>query len=175
MNRAYVLGLIAGVVFVLIFVLITYITNKERGECQFDERQILARGKAFKAGLFTMIGYFMVYAFIDLFEIQWCQSFVGIMLGIFLGITVFAVVATHKDAYIAMNEKLSRLIVLGIFVIVSNLIVAVDNFNDGKIIVNGVLTNDSLNLFIAIIWTVLLVVQILHIIKQKAVEREDDE
>lgn len=175
MNRAYVLGIICGTVFVLIFVLITYITNKKRGECQFDERQILARGKAFKAGFFTMISYFMVYGILDIFEIQWCQNFVGIMLGIFLGITVFAVVATHKDAYIAMNEKLSRLIVLGIFVIVSNLIVAVDNLNDGKMIVNGMLTNYSLNLFIAIIWTVLLVVQILHIIKQKAVEREDDE
>ena len=58
---------------------------------KFDERQMLARGKAFRAAYIVLVSYLAVYAFIDLLVIVWSDGFTGILIGICLSVTVFVV------------------------------------------------------------------------------------
>lgn len=71
----------------------------------YDERQLLAQGKANRAALTAGIGYLLLLQFADLWEgfplsIQEVSN-----IGILIMILTFATVAIWKDAYLRLREK----------------------------------------------------------------------
>lgn len=67
MNRSiyYYLGVVVGIIVAVIAVSIVSLCKKKKGGCEFDERQELARTRASKYGVITLIGYLLIFGLLD--------------------------------------------------------------------------------------------------------------
>ena len=105
---SYMMGMLVGIVLsvALIFGLI-YLLNKRLGfRREYDERQRLAQGKAYKAAFFTLLCYLAGYGIFDLLTgIRWCDSYTGAFVGVILSVTVFAIICIREDAYVSYKEN----------------------------------------------------------------------
>lgn len=165
-NFYYGLGFLCGFVAVAIAGLIISIVrkkkNKENTQPYYDERQNIARGKSYQSGFFTMVGYYLVYAILDVFGITWCENFVGVILGILIGVGVFAVIAINNDAYFALNSKKKQLIGLFVFIIICQIAGSIGNIINNEFIINNKLSLNSINLFVAVLFIIILIAIFVH-------------
>ena len=106
MNGWYLLGILCGVLLVWVIGIVT----KRFGKCtvlsqkNYDERQILARGKAFRDGFWTILGWEVLCALVLSADLWSIRADVTILLGCFLGLTVFLVSCIFRDAYLGLHE-----------------------------------------------------------------------
>ena len=159
MNDFYVAGFCVGLFLVLFVFLIIRVLNQNKTKTEYDERQILARNSAYKTSFFTLIGYMALIALLDSFDLKWAELDIQIFLGIFISVGVFVTICIFKDAYFSYNEKsmksfLSVCLVLGLMNILAFVINVV--FGDEVLFENGLLTHYSTNLFVGILFTILL-------------------
>jgi hypothetical protein len=81
----WVLGFCCGFIAVVIVTLIiANIKRKKNTYTEYDERQILARGKAYKSAFFVLIGYIIACALVNVLEINWAELSVQMFIGLFL-------------------------------------------------------------------------------------------
>ena len=158
----YAIGLSVGVVFaVLLCAILRLVQKRKDGNCQkeeYDERQIIARGVAYRNGMFAMFIYNAIYAVLDLSEIVWCETFVGLSIGVMVGAAVY-----------------SSWVTLGVLIVVSNLISGIIAIADHRIIVDGKLATSSISIMVAVLWLAVLVTQIIHNRRSAAELAEDEE
>lgn len=99
-------GIVLTVVLAVCAVLAVF-QKEQTGEARFDERQERARGTAYKYG-FCALGV-SVWIFSQLYQAApWIGVEAGAFLCIDLGLTVFAVTAIWKDAYLRLHERPGR-------------------------------------------------------------------
>lgn len=90
-----------------------YFSKKHSNE--YDERQTVSRGIAYRYSFWVIIAYFTAAAFASRMGFPFLISVPGIYIGIFIALTVFAEVCVFKDAYFTLNEKpLTYIIISGI-------------------------------------------------------------
>lgn len=175
-NLAYSLGVIAGLLVVALICAVVARIAKRRGKCakaQFDERQVVARGKAYRYAFFTVLFYLLAWGLFELAtDIRLWDTYTGCFLGVFLSVTVFAVIAIRNDAYFALNERAATYLGISVLVTILNLGVGVWNLLDGDtpVIENGVLTYHSVNLLVGGMFLILTIVIAAHAWRGK---RED--
>lgn len=179
MSIAKIAGIVTGIVVaVLLVVLMGVLFRKQGGvgfgRAKYDERQQLARGKAFQAGFITVLIYELLYAVGDLLGLRWTVHFTGVMIGIFLGIAVFGVVAICKDAYLSLNDT-SGGMVLWAIIILSNGVCVADQIAHRELVQNGLLTANWLNALCGGLFVVILVAQLLHSARARREEMEEEE
>lgn len=155
------MGLICGIAAGLLLVPLLVRAMKKKGmqndKCKFDERQELVRGKGGRYAFFTMIFYNFVYGFADmLFMPSFIEKGLGTILGALLGCLVYAGYCIWNEGYIALNEDRGRITVCFTILTVVNLGIAAVNFLEGAVVVDGVLTFRSLNLFCGIMMAAVL-------------------
>lgn len=175
-SLSYVLGVIAGILLVFLVYGILRVVTKRRGKCanaQFDERQVVARGRAYRYAFFTVLFYLLGWGLFELAaDIRLWDTYTGCFLGVFLSVTVFAVVAILNDAYFAVNEKPATY--LGIFALVTvlNLGIGVWNLATGgePIVEHGILTYHSVNLLVGGMFLIITIVAAVRVWQGK---RED--
>ena len=175
-SLSYALGVIAGILLVFLVYGILMVVTKRRGKyanAQFDERQVVARGRAYRYAFFTVLFYLLGWGLFELAaDIRLWDTYTGCFLGVFLSVTVFAVVAILNDAYFAVNEKPATY--LGIFALVTvlNLGIGVWNLVTGgdPIVEHGMLTYHSVNLLVGGMFLVILIVAAIRVWQGK---RED--
>ncbi len=166
----YYLGILCGIVFaILMIAIIRWIVGKMGGRIDlpskkdsYDERQLLARGKAYKFAFFTMIFYMSIISLISEFNgISWFMSFCGIWIGVCLSITVFAVICILEDAYMSLYENAKGIIMLFAVVAIMNMGAAVRILLDIEghpLLENGAISVDYLNLVVSVVFFVILTV-----------------
>lgn len=175
-STEYVIGMLCGFIFVILLVIIIAILRKGNKEkCHFDERQQSARGRAYQIGFFTMMIYFGIYGLVDMLGVVWCETSIGLFIGILIGVAVFALTAIRNDAYLAINENIKTFSALGIIVVVVETVVTVLDFLDGSIIDNGKLTTNSIGMFVGLLWLVILAALSVHNYRIKLTETADKE
>lgn len=177
---SYILGFAVGIIVavaitIAVVLLIRKSSNKVpiTGE-KYDERQKLARGKAFKAAYLTLLTYGLLYGLLDMvIDKKWCDSLTGMTIGVVLSLAVFVTVCIFNDAYLSFKEKPGYVIKLFIFIALLNGVVSVMNFLPGHnaIIVNGILTYRSVNLLLFILFTVILTAML---IKRRRDRKDED-
>lgn len=123
--------------FLVFFLFLFFITKKKKNNknAEYDERQIAARGKAFRAGFFSMMLYFAWFMVVSTFEFELISRYNVpiIFAGIVFGTGVFAVMAIKNDAYLKLHEKRSTQLTVLILVTVVNAVSGIVNFiNDAK-------------------------------------------
>ncbi len=109
MTNAWYIGFAVGVLLaVVLIVLIKKLLGKK---CTYDERQIAARGQAFKTGFCTFVICELIVFFIEFFREKPLVLFQPGMLSIVICLTallVFLEVAIFKDAYFSPDHPFSK-------------------------------------------------------------------
>lgn len=94
------------------------LAGKKLGKAEFDERQQLARGKAYKAGFYTLLVGLSAVHLAPIFT-EWQPRDTALLpfLAMCIGVTVFACVAIANDAYLGIRQNpRAMLLVLGLVV-----------------------------------------------------------
>lgn len=131
MSIAYVAGFIVGVLMVaLVGFLVNKLATGKFGmkKCEFDERQNLAKGLAYRDGFWTLfIGIFALliigrlipeYIAVKINVDPFALYSTLVTIFCFLGITVFLISSIMRDAYVGINQNKKRwqwyLLVIGL-------------------------------------------------------------
>lgn len=169
-SPAYILGILCGALvgaLVLVFVR-RRLYGKAFGSTKetYDERQLLARGEAYKAAFFTAMGWMIVSAlFRDLLE-----TGVQMTMGICLSVGVFAIVCIQKDAYLSLRDKPMTALRWFLFLSLFNLVPFAINMVQGKALIeNGVVTWYATNLVVALL---LIAVSAAIVLRQRQIRLE---
>lgn len=164
-------GLAAGIIAGLIFV--AFLFKKKVLDMHFDERQELARGKAFQYGFFTLMISAYVYGVSDMVLGRWCDVVAGITLCVALALCVFAITCILKDAYLSLREKPRVVMTMFALLTVVNLGFGVMYAYSGDLIEDGVLTFRAVNPIIGFATLVILIVYIVnHLLRSREEEAE---
>lgn len=166
----YIIGFLCGLAVVAI---IGTILIKRNGRPQYDERQELARGKAFKAAFFILLYYLTVTGILDLvWGIRFGDSFTSSFLGICLAAAVFACSCIRHDAYFSVNDKPRSMVTLFIILTVVNGAIGVINLLRYGFMPGGVLTTDSMNLICGAMSLVILIAILLKLAQDRRTVQE---
>lgn len=109
---------------ILIFFLIAFCTILliRRGRTDYDERQILARGTAYKFGFIAMILYFVASEFgCIISKVSWASHETNLSIGICFSIVTFAIVCIFKDAYVGLNQKMTGILIPLVIIGIGNI------------------------------------------------------
>ena len=184
MTIYYALGLVCGVAVGLVFVaLLVWLTRKMGGkvdlECKkgaYDERQLLARGVAYKYAFYTLLLGVVSIAILDTMGIKIFMSLAGIMLIIFVSLAVFATICIMKDAYMSLYENVKGVVIMFSAVALINLVTAISNIVAGtSLIENGELSVCCVNLIVGLLFLYILPVFIGRVIYNNKQLEEDEE
>lgn len=168
-HAGIMVGLAAGIVAGLIFV--AFLFRKKVLDCHFDERQELARGKAFQYGFFTLLISTYVYGTSDVVFGHWCDALAGVTICLAVSLCVFAVTCILKDAYLSLREKPRVVMTMFALLTLINLGFGVMYGVSGDLVEDGVLTFRAVN---PIIGTATLVILIVYIINHLLRSREEE-
>lgn len=184
-SPAYFLGMACGVIAGLAFVaLMMWLIRKAGGrfgcknkENSFDERQLLARGQAYKYAFFTLLCYISLVGLLkELADVSLLMSFAGMWIGVCLSIAVFAIICILKDAYMNLYENAKGVIMMFSAVGLMNVLVGIRIFTgDKKLVVNGTLSMDSINAITGVLFLVILIVFAGRVIYNNRQLEEDEE
>ena len=131
-------------------------------DCTFDERQELARGRAFKRAFFTLIIALAVYGASDLILGRWCDALAGVMLCICAAMVVFAATCIQHDAYLSLKETPRKVMTLFALLTVMNVAIGVSGLLKNGVVRDGILTYRATNLMAGVTTGVILVVYIVN-------------
>ena len=101
------MGLGLGIGF-LVALLIWFIFNKTKKTPKYDERQVAARGRAYKAGFIAFIVWELVEFFVELFTGESVMLFTPGTLGVIemlFCLFVYLVFSIFSDAYFGADQK----------------------------------------------------------------------
>lgn len=184
-NLGMVVGSACGILLGLAFVwLLIKMIRKFGGKVDFlckkdsfDERQMIARGKAFQIAFFTLAGYVVVLAFIaEMYKASVLLSVGGLWLGIMISLLVFAITCILKDAYMSLYENAKGVLILFVLAALLNFGITAGNIAHGtKLIEDNKLSGSSINLMIGIIFIIISAVFAGKLLYDKKQEQEDEE
>lgn len=103
-SSSYILGMVLGIAAAVAVCLIAN-ARRSKKTPEFDERQMQIRGRAFQTGFFTLGGYVILDAFYCVIRGHWTTPGIDLILGVFVSIAAFLVVAIRGDAYLSLGQK----------------------------------------------------------------------
>lgn len=165
---AYALGVIVGLAVGLGIVVLLF--RKKVMDKTFDERQALARGKAYCYGFFTLMGCVVAYGLSEELLGAWCDTLTGCVLCIGISLTVFAVVCIRNDAYLSLKEEPRKVMTAFAVIAVLNLGMGIASLANGR--AAGEPISGAVNL---ITGTATLVIMIVYFADRRLREREETE
>ena len=138
-------------------------TGKEvRKMNDYDERQILARGRAFMWGFFSLMICLMVYGLTDMLIEPWCYTLTGSIICICVSLIVFAVICIRQDAFAGIGQKRKRNLTVLLVLTAANLFFGVSHIIDGDLLRDGVLSFRSVSLIVGATTGLVLLVYWFH-------------
>ena len=155
MNGFMLAGVITGIVvgLVLVAVGLTFIKKDKKEKFVYDERQTAARGTAYKYAFFTLMIYNVILACVDIaLDKPWAEPMAAEMIGICLALIVLVVYCIWHDCYFSMNEEPKKVMIFFGIVFILNAIIGVVAGVNGHLIESGMLTNQSANLIVAVLF-----------------------
>ena len=163
------LGISAGLLAGLLFVALLF--KKKILDMHFDERQELARGKAFQYGFLTLLATTYAYGVSDILFGRWCDVLAGVSICLAAGLCVFAVTCILKDAYLSLREKPWVVMTMFALLTLLNLGFGVMHGLHGELVEDGVLTFRAVNPILGAATLLILIVYIAdHLLRDRAEE-----
>ncbi|WP_325200950.1 hypothetical protein [Oscillibacter sp.] len=170
-HSGILLGISVGILAGLFVVALLF--KKKVLDMHFDERQELARGKAFQYGFFTLIIAAYAYGLSDVLFGRWCDVLTGVTLCLAAGLCVFAVTCILKDAYLSLREKPRQVMTMFALLALINLGLGGMYAVSPGLVENGVLTFRAVNPIIGFATLVILAVYIVnHLLRAREEEAE---
>ena len=128
----------------------------------YDERQILARGRAFMWGFFSLMICLMVYGLTDMLIEPWCDTLTGCIICICVALIVFAVICIRQDAFAGIGQKRKRNLTVLLVLTAANLLFGVSHIIDGDLLRDVVLSFRSVSLIVGATTGLVLLVYWFH-------------
>ena len=144
----YIAGLLVGILVPLAALFLVIRVFKKKLFCnEYDERQKLAQGKAYKWSYFTLLGYLLLGGLFDLATgIRWCDLYTFVFMGVFLSLAVFIVLCLQMDAYVSFRQRPKQAVLVLLVIAAMNLIPGIINISTpGVLIADGMLTYHVVN------------------------------
>lgn len=154
------LGISVGILAGLFVVALLF--KKKVLDMHFDERQELARGKAFQYGFFTLIIAVYAYGISDVMFGRWCDVLTGVTICLAIGLCVFAITCILKDAYLGLRERPRTVMTMFALISVINLGFGGMYAASGDLMENGVLSFRAVNPILGLATLVILIVYIVN-------------
>ena len=154
MNPYYALGVLVGV---LVGLLMKAINRDGKIKTEYDERQKEARGKGYMYGFWAIIiANALLFTFSNSFDMTVLGStvyFIPILVGVIVQVTY----CIFKDAYIGLNNNMTRFVIIMSIVTVFNLFVGVKAYLDGELIKQGTVSSAFVNVLCGGIFLILTI------------------
>ena len=173
MSIEYMVGLAVGILVSVLVLWLILRKSRIKNPPQFDERQMIARARAYSVGFFTILFYCVLYAAVSAFGITWCKDAVGMFIGCFVGITAFVLSAIRHDAYFGINEDVKTMMRLGTVIVIFCFLGGFIELFTGEMVEDGLLNGNVISLAVGTMWIVIMVAYKLH--KRKSEEPEEAE
>ena len=160
----YAVGVICGIIFAIVIAKLIQKLLLKKGkmkEAKFDERQLYEQAKAGKSSLYMLLTYNVVVGVIALY-IDGLSTYILMITGAFLAITVYCVLCIWNEAYFGINQRVASWIKYFVIIGVINIAIAIS-------LVFAADGNYLLNLEAGIMC---LVIAVTAIIKKKLNEKE---
>ncbi len=138
-----VFGIIVGLV-ICVFVF-RYMNKDKKVVTKYDERQELARGRAYKYGFWASMAAAVVVMFLEMIQLTVATSFTKYFFIMFVGIMVQVGYSIWNDAYYGINTNKSRLTVVCLIAGLCNLVGVIGSIAGKQFIVDGVVTDSGAN------------------------------
>lgn len=164
MKNWYNIGMGVGLLVGLGVLVVNSKRKKKSGECEWDERQIAARGECFMIGFWALVlasTFLALYAFFigkSLFE----TSETGNIIAVLIGIGAFAVAAIIKDAYFSLKENKRQFFVMGTILSIMMGLGTIRFATEGLLVADGKLCDRSLIAFVFVLWVIIMITQAIH-------------
>lgn len=169
----YVAGVLVGIGSAAVVIAVMAAVRKKQGrpKPEYDERQMAARGVAYRWAFLTLMLSLAVNTGVEAIWGPWAKPGVSAWMLIFLSIGVFIVVCVRRDAYFAMAQDPKASLWLFGAVVVLQIPYIIINLRSGGFVEDGLLTWDALSPASGALFLVLTVCAIVRLRRQ----REDDE
>lgn len=129
------------VVFAVVFVLICVLKKKKNPYSvseNYDERQLLIQGKAYKYAFFTLLTYVLVIGILTvILEKDFALTYVYSLIGLCLALIVYVTYSLFKDAYIGRDESKNISAGFAFLIGICNAVPSLFRFDE--MLVNGIL------------------------------------
>ena len=146
MSTAWLIGFAVGIMMVaIISVIIAKIVRKncaDKGE--YDERQQIARGKAYTRAYATLLIYLAAWLVLTSLEVPFFGGMASILIGVLLSIGVFVGYSIFHDAYFKASERPRAWIAVICAVGLLNLVIGVVRLFRGETLSERLYDNASL-------------------------------
>lgn len=169
----YVAGVLVGIGSAAVVIAVMAAVRKKQGrpKPEYDERQMAARGVAYRWAFLTLMLSLAVNTGVEAIWGPWAKPGVSAWMLIFLSIGVFIVACVRKDAYFAMAQDPKASLWLFGAVVVLQIPNNIITLRSGGFVEDGLLTWDALSPASGALFLVLTVCAIVRLRRQ----REDDE
>ena len=154
-------GVAAGVLVGLL--LVALIKHKKVIDFHFDERQELARGKAFQYAFLTLAALALIYAALDTILVLPVDTMAGVFFCLCLAMVVFAVIYIRKEAYLSLYEKPGKVMTLFGLLAALNIGIGAMYCLQGDMVQNGVLSFRAVNPMTGVTLLIIMAVYALHL------------
>ena len=157
-TEPYLAGILAGIMAVAVVTAILTAVRKKQGrpKPEYDERQMAARGVAYRWG-------------------PWAKPGVSAWMLIFLSIGVFIVACVRKDAYFAVAQNPRTYLWLFGAVVLCQIPNFLLQLRSGDLVEDGLLTWNALSPACGVLFGVMFVCMLVRLRRQKREEQEDAE
>ncbi len=174
-------GVAVGVIVGLVncVVLFRFMNRDKKIFTKYDERQSVARGKAYMYAFWAMMIAVLIIILLDTAGITVANRFTTDFFAIFVGIIVQVTYSIWNDAYYGINTNKKRFIIVSIVAALFNLIPVIGSIKGGNFIENGVVSDFGTNLLVFILMIIigieLFIKDRIDSSKSSVEESEDDE
>ena len=169
---SYLAGFLVGLLCVFAVGTILRLVRRKRGteRAKYDERQLTARGIAYRLAYFTLMLALLADVSATALLRPWAERGVDVFLCVFLSIGVFVVACVHWDAYFTLTERPRSWLLVFALVIACQIPNTVIHARNGDFVKDGLLTYDVLLPACALLFLVILICALVRIRR----DREDD-
>ena len=172
MNTAMALGFVTGILIVAIVCTVMAKMAKKKGcvgRGKYDERQQIARGKAFTWAYAVLLVYLAVWMVFRTMEIPFFMESLSVIIGALISIVVFVGYSIFHDAYFKASESPRTWIIIISAVSLLNVGIGVGRLLRGETIADRLYNN--MNLFVGALFVIVLVCVVI----KRAVDRSGGE
>ena len=169
-------GIAAGVVvgIILVVILFKFANKDHKTRTEYDERQMIIRGRAYMYAFYTILSYECLMLFLAAAEVRIpVEDFILHFIGIALGCMVLAGYSIWNDVYWGLNNDPKRYGYAIAAIILLNAVPVVKTFMDGEMFQDGKISSVFINLIVLIMMVVLVVLLLIKKQMNKSMDQED--
>lgn len=162
------------VVFLALLVAVFVLGKKKRETEQYDERQIMIRGKGYKISFMTVIAMLFLYGGVlyaytkDIVAPQFVVMAIA-----FLGILVFIIYCIFQDAYVQVGQSPKGWVFLVLFIAAINTISAFQSTERG-FDKDGIATAFSMNVLLVVFFCSILIAMLVKKVIDRRGKRHEE-